>query len=456
MLEEVVLGIGAPNFSQTLFACLRRSAAVETLLIYRYVQGGEVEVLAVEGLDEGDANHIQQYHALDGTRRHFPWTAEREMSVEVLAPADITDGDFRAWWRLHHRDSPRITIQVRRPDEVMVIDMFLAEQGPASVDRLRNYIAANARAISSAAQRHFELVKAARPPSLTDAVERVLLLPCHAPLSTREALVCAHIVNGYSNEAMALAIGISLHSVVTYRKRSYAKLRISSQQELFSLFFQGNAPANAPAPDLALLTHRAAPRLSAGVRGGDGPASAAIRDLQHNYCRVLHGLDMPFDSGVWHEDGLAIYDGYFEGTGTEFWRWMATSYPNRTGLLHQVGETSISVQGGYASSETPVSLARLRLQDDRLQLFTAQGRYIDDWTRHKGKWGLQKRRYVREAGFIQDLRAPDEGDGTEGAVQSRRNTTATLTTDICQPPFRSEFLAGARSISGAKRRASGH
>jgi len=49
-----------------------------------------------------------------------------------------------------------------------------------------------------------------------------------------EAAVCARIVTGYSNEAIALDLGISFHSVRTYRKRAYAKLNVTSQNELFA------------------------------------------------------------------------------------------------------------------------------------------------------------------------------------------------------------------------------
>jgi DNA-binding CsgD family transcriptional regulator len=40
---------------------------------------------------------------------------------------------------------------------------------------------------------------------------------------------------GYSNEAIALDLDLSFHSVRTYRRRAYLKLGITSQNELFSL-----------------------------------------------------------------------------------------------------------------------------------------------------------------------------------------------------------------------------
>lgn len=55
-------------------------------------------------------------------------------------------------------------------------------------------------------------------------------------VSEREAQVCAHIVMGFSTEAIGLQLGISPQTVASHRKHAYAKLGISSQNELFALW----------------------------------------------------------------------------------------------------------------------------------------------------------------------------------------------------------------------------
>ncbi|MFT4068186.1 helix-turn-helix transcriptional regulator [Paraburkholderia sp.] len=57
-------------------------------------------------------------------------------------------------------------------------------------------------------------------------------------LTARERTVCIGILTGYTSEAIALNLGISINSVLTYRKRVYEKLRITSQNELFMLTFR--------------------------------------------------------------------------------------------------------------------------------------------------------------------------------------------------------------------------
>jgi len=54
-------------------------------------------------------------------------------------------------------------------------------------------------------------------------------------IPTREAEVCTSIMLGMTSEAIALKLGISVNTVLTYRKRAYNRLNISCQNELMRL-----------------------------------------------------------------------------------------------------------------------------------------------------------------------------------------------------------------------------
>jgi DNA-binding CsgD family transcriptional regulator len=56
-------------------------------------------------------------------------------------------------------------------------------------------------------------------------------------LTRREAEICASIVLGYTVLGISMNLGISVNTVATHRKRAYAKLRVSSQNELFARYF---------------------------------------------------------------------------------------------------------------------------------------------------------------------------------------------------------------------------
>ena len=54
-------------------------------------------------------------------------------------------------------------------------------------------------------------------------------------LTPRERDVCQRIVMGFNSEAIACELGVSLNTVLTYRRRAYERLGISAQNELFAI-----------------------------------------------------------------------------------------------------------------------------------------------------------------------------------------------------------------------------
>jgi len=54
-------------------------------------------------------------------------------------------------------------------------------------------------------------------------------------LSEREQQVCRRVLQGKKNEAIAAELEVAVSSVITYRKRAYEKLGISSRAQLFAL-----------------------------------------------------------------------------------------------------------------------------------------------------------------------------------------------------------------------------
>ncbi|MBT5723488.1 MAG: helix-turn-helix transcriptional regulator [Gammaproteobacteria bacterium] len=57
-------------------------------------------------------------------------------------------------------------------------------------------------------------------------------------ITRRESQVIAQVLEGYSSEAIAKSLGIAAGTVRIHRRNIYAKLNISSQQQLFSIFFK--------------------------------------------------------------------------------------------------------------------------------------------------------------------------------------------------------------------------
>jgi DNA-binding CsgD family transcriptional regulator len=73
------------------------------------------------------------------------------------------------------------------------------------------------------------------PPEVALQLFRRRLVALDRALTPRELDVCARTLIGLTAEGIALDLNIKKSSVFTYRKRAYARLGISSQNQLFRL-----------------------------------------------------------------------------------------------------------------------------------------------------------------------------------------------------------------------------
>lgn len=128
----------------------------------------------------------------------------------------------------------RLSIIRRSSNETFRLNLYRSAQrgrfAPGEVDSVLE----NADLMFALIAKHDEQRLAC---SETDKLETaVRRLQRAAPrLTARERDVCMGIVQGRSSEAIAIALGISINTVLTYRKRAYARLGISSHNELMRL-----------------------------------------------------------------------------------------------------------------------------------------------------------------------------------------------------------------------------
>jgi DNA-binding CsgD family transcriptional regulator len=100
--------------------------------------------------------------------------------------------------------------------------------------------------VNSLAQRHwqavpdwFEVDSIEREPGDNSTIIENTVGAIFGPrITPRETQVVAQVLEGHSSESIANSLGISTGTVRIHRRNIYAKLDISSQQELFSIFFQ--------------------------------------------------------------------------------------------------------------------------------------------------------------------------------------------------------------------------
>lgn len=236
-VTPAVLAIGRPNFPNVLIDTLRGQAGVGHCMVFALSRAGAARCL----LDAGNipigadlgAAYAGQFHESDPNRDAM---FEGEDGAPIVLPAFAPRMYGARYRKIFFADSgivDKCATAIWVDDTCFYVNFYrIAAQGRFT-DTQRARLQAIAPAIGASVARHFQQSAATAPEQSLAA-----LFATRAPLAgltPREREVCRRILLGFSSEAISQALGISLHSTLTYRKRAYERLSISSQSELFAI-----------------------------------------------------------------------------------------------------------------------------------------------------------------------------------------------------------------------------
>jgi DNA-binding CsgD family transcriptional regulator len=234
-ITPAVLAIGRPDFPNILIDTLRRQAGVGHCMAFALTRTGAARCL----LDAGNiptggdlgAAYAGQFHESDPNRDAL---FESESSAPIALPSFAPRMYGAHYRKIFFNDSgivDKCATAIWVDDTCFYVNFYRVTSQGRFGDAERARLQTIAPAIGASVARHFQ--QAATP-------DRSLatLFATSAPLSAltpREQEVCRRILAGFSSEAISKGLGISLHSTLTYRKRAYQRLGISSQSELFAI-----------------------------------------------------------------------------------------------------------------------------------------------------------------------------------------------------------------------------
>lgn len=116
-----------------------------------------------------------------------------------------------------------------------------------------------------------------------------------------------------------------------------------------------------------------------------------IRQILIRYCRGIDRLDKNLISSVYHANAKDNH-GSFQGDGAAFTIHVVDALREHTeATTHTLGQSSISVTGNSASSETYVLASHRREADGQTYIDVFAGRYVDKLERQEGRWGIVER-----------------------------------------------------------------
>jgi DNA-binding CsgD family transcriptional regulator len=146
--------------------------------------------------------------------------------------SEIAHSDYRRYCYTAVCLDHRVSLIETRGNRTLRINLYRT-RGDAFTDVDIQHIADQAGLLMALTRRHADYGVINRQNSLGYYRDRLTGV---APMLTqRETEVCAAIILGLTSEGIALELGVGLNTVLTYKKRAYARLGISSQNELMRL-----------------------------------------------------------------------------------------------------------------------------------------------------------------------------------------------------------------------------
>jgi DNA-binding CsgD family transcriptional regulator len=241
--EQAVLHVGRSAFPDALMAHLRRVAAVDHCMVFAFANDRDAQCLLTAGDiaigDDLGAAYAGHFHANDPNKEViFKRTRDADAVLMPFVARRMYRRDYR---KLFFDDSgivDKFATALWHEGICIYANFYRLEAGGRYTDRQVDALHRASPKVVAAITRHCQLVLETQSRRRSDG--RGLLADAFAKpplqaLTSRERDVCTRILLGLSSEAIAGELGVSLNSVLTYRRRAYQRLGITSQNELFSL-----------------------------------------------------------------------------------------------------------------------------------------------------------------------------------------------------------------------------
>ena len=240
-IGDLIADVGSPDFETSFFQIAREATACEHLTAF--VSSDRSLARRLLAVNRGPKpvartiadKYLKHYWHHDPANQICSSNAPQSCELAVRVYCNDIDHDaYRSDCYSSVDLVDRLSIIRRRSDETIRLNLYRsARRGRFAAGEIAAVLE-NADVIFALLTRHDAQRQAVSEAGRLEAAARRLsrLAP---GLTAREREVCLGIMQGRSSEAIALSLGISINTVLTYRKRAYARLGISSHNELMRL-----------------------------------------------------------------------------------------------------------------------------------------------------------------------------------------------------------------------------
>lgn len=241
ILADVVSCLGDGGFAAQVMQAFHSLCAADMCSGFAIVDGTP-HALFAESIDPersafariATLRYVQKYWKRDTATASTLGRAHRNVKT-IRRPSNVIhDIDYRHECYAEGEIVERISICKAGALPIIANAYRDRTSGPFSQAQIERFEAA-APVLIAAISKHLQLSQPSPGPTLSadpDGLARQLHATADAGLSLREAQVLAFILSGMDQNAIARKIGVQSSTVVTFRRRGYAKLGVRNKNEL--------------------------------------------------------------------------------------------------------------------------------------------------------------------------------------------------------------------------------
>ena len=237
---RLIDAVATPKFESELFSISR--AAINCEHITAFAVGEDQTPRVLLAANAGTKNvarpladkYMAQYWNLDPIARAGDPQPGARVALRIVPEQDIADEPYRNDCYTNLRIADRFTILQRHGSDVYRLSFYSGAGFGRFSECDINRMASSGDLLMSLLIKN-DAANAVKSEAWTTEALMSRLRMVAPGIPTREAEVCTSIMLGMTSEAIGLKLGISVNTVLTYRKRAYGRLHISCQNELMRL-----------------------------------------------------------------------------------------------------------------------------------------------------------------------------------------------------------------------------
>ncbi|MBL8502526.1 MAG: helix-turn-helix transcriptional regulator [Rhodocyclaceae bacterium] len=242
-IEGLISDLGTESFRAGLYGYLEHLAGADHVSLLRFDADGRARLVCAASRprwrfpQDAQRAYLEQFHAQDPNRGVFAARPQPGAQVRRLRREQVPGADYRHYCYDAARLVDRLSVLCGDGGGGYALNLYRGRERGAFAEGEAARLHGQASLLAALCVKHDRLCLERGDDAAAQGIDGHAARLAHLQrgLSRRELAVAARVLAGMTSEGIALDLGIGLQSVLTYRKRAYAKLGVSGQRQLFAL-----------------------------------------------------------------------------------------------------------------------------------------------------------------------------------------------------------------------------